>query len=170
MADYLLREDAPLTKDQWDSIDKTVVNAVKPILVGRRFLPLFGPLGAGAFVVPNGYLSDGPDVKLTKLKLLFQDFTYDWRDIQYFEENRLPFDTGKVYDAAVKLAADEDRLIFYGDAETCADGILTVEGKLEYQRKDWQANSAYDDVVAALAVFACCLKAKLSFWQLCNGG
>ncbi|MDK2902838.1 MAG: hypothetical protein PWQ93_757 [Clostridiales bacterium] len=152
MADYLLRNDAPLTKEQWDSVDKAVVEGAKAVLVGRKFIPLFGPVGAGTFVVPNEEANDGADMKLVKLNMLCRDFVYGWREIQYFEESNLPLNTGKAFSAAAMLAADEDRLVFYGDAEKGAEGILTVGGKLSYARNDWQKGSAYDDVVAVLAL------------------
>jgi len=47
MNEYLLREDAPLSKEDWGRIDNTVVEVAKRLLVGRRFIQLFGPLGQG---------------------------------------------------------------------------------------------------------------------------
>ena len=49
---YLAREDAPFSSDVWDEIDKTVVDTLKKHLVCRRFLSLFGPLGAGVSFIP----------------------------------------------------------------------------------------------------------------------
>ena len=36
----------------WDEIDKTIVDTLKKHLVCRRFLSLFGPLGAGVSFIP----------------------------------------------------------------------------------------------------------------------
>ena len=46
--DYLSREAAPFGDALWEQIDTTIVETLKKYLVGRRFLPLYGPLGPGA--------------------------------------------------------------------------------------------------------------------------
>ena len=46
--DYLSRESAPFDEALWDKIDGAVVESARRNLVGRRFLTVFGPLGAGA--------------------------------------------------------------------------------------------------------------------------
>ena len=48
MMDYLSRESAPFTEELWQEIDDAVVESARRNLVGRRFLTVFGPLGAGA--------------------------------------------------------------------------------------------------------------------------
>ena len=45
--DYLSREAAPFSEELWASIDQAVVEAAKEVLVGRRFMPFFGPVGPG---------------------------------------------------------------------------------------------------------------------------
>ena len=47
MSDYLMRGDAPLSDSEWERLDKTVVSAAREFLVGRKFLDLAGPFGAG---------------------------------------------------------------------------------------------------------------------------
>ena len=37
MSDYLMRDDAPLTGEEWKRLDKLVVSAARRMLVGRRF-------------------------------------------------------------------------------------------------------------------------------------
>ena len=46
--DYLSRDSAPFGEKLWNEIDDAVVEAARRNLIGRRFLTVFGPLGAGA--------------------------------------------------------------------------------------------------------------------------
>jgi uncharacterized linocin/CFP29 family protein len=39
--------DAPLTDTEFTQLDKTVIDAARRQLVGRRFIELYGPLGRG---------------------------------------------------------------------------------------------------------------------------
>ncbi|WP_162523543.1 family 1 encapsulin nanocompartment shell protein [Calorimonas adulescens] len=159
MADYLSRGASPFSTEEWASIDAAVVNAAKTVLVGRKFIPLFGPVGAGTFVVPKDKLVEGEGniigssgKTFIPLNTLYRDFVYPWRDIQFFEENNLPLDTNRASYAATLLAAEEDKLIFYGDDSRGIEGILNANGKLEYAISNWQDGSAYDDIVNALAL------------------
>jgi len=45
--DYLGRNDAPISAELWQQIDETVINNAKQHMVCRRFLNIYGPLGAG---------------------------------------------------------------------------------------------------------------------------
>ena len=45
--DYLARESAPFSSEIWERIDNAVIENLKRHLVCRRFLSLYGPLGAG---------------------------------------------------------------------------------------------------------------------------
>src|SRR5215831_78914 len=51
--DFLLRDQAPLGTDEWAAIDQTVVRTAQSMLVGRRFISLTGPFGAGILALPN---------------------------------------------------------------------------------------------------------------------
>jgi uncharacterized linocin/CFP29 family protein len=44
--DYLSRDGSPISAELWAEIDKTVVSTAKKVLTGRRFLSVYGPLGA----------------------------------------------------------------------------------------------------------------------------
>jgi len=46
MADYLMRDDAPLSDAEWEKLDERVASVASKRLVGRRVLPVHGPLGA----------------------------------------------------------------------------------------------------------------------------
>lgn len=46
--EFLMRDDVSLSAEQWQAIDSAAVNAARNVLVGRKFLQIYGPLGAGA--------------------------------------------------------------------------------------------------------------------------
>ena len=46
MEDFLMRGDAPLSAEEWATLDRVVVETAKKLLVGRRLIEIFGPLGA----------------------------------------------------------------------------------------------------------------------------
>ena len=50
--DILARDQAPLTESEWEALDETVVSTARKYLVGRRFIPIFGPVGTGMPAVP----------------------------------------------------------------------------------------------------------------------
>ena len=106
MSDYLMRDDAPLTKQEWERLDETVISAARRVLVGRRFISLAGPLGVGTQIVPldtiesaaaclheDGSCScecgdeDCDVVQVTSRRyvpvaLIHKDFSLPWRDIE----------------------------------------------------------------------------------------
>ena len=45
--DFLSREGSPIPAELWEKIDDAVVSAARKILIGRRFISIYGPLGAG---------------------------------------------------------------------------------------------------------------------------
>lgn len=45
--EYLLREDAPFGEELWEKIDEVVIRKAKEQLIGRKFIPIYGPLGPG---------------------------------------------------------------------------------------------------------------------------
>ena len=42
--DYLSRDSAPFSEEFWGRIDDTIVDSASRILIGRRFLTLYGPV------------------------------------------------------------------------------------------------------------------------------
>ena len=45
--DFLMRDGAILNPEQWTELDAVVVKTAKTVLTGRKFLDIYGPLGAG---------------------------------------------------------------------------------------------------------------------------
>lgn len=89
--DYLARESADLSDGLWNRIDETVIGTARNQLTCRRFLKVFGPLGAGVTTVAvdgvnkEEVLEDGIGriVGRTQLELplFYEDFTLLSRDM-----------------------------------------------------------------------------------------
>jgi len=89
--DFLARGTVDFSEDFWKELDAAVVDSVKKHLIGRRFLSLYGPLGAGATSVHIDDVSavqeeeDGvvktAGRRYIELPQLHEDFTLYWRDI-----------------------------------------------------------------------------------------
>lgn len=172
MSDYLMRDGAPLTEAEWESIDSTVVAVAKQHLVGRRVLHIFGPLGAGIQSVPNERLaapspgaisfegSEDAAIEVagreqTPLLVVHKDFCLNWRTLETSRQMGLPLDTGAAAAAAAVTARAEDRLIFLGDHEAGVEGLLTAKGRRTLALSDWsECGSAFDNLVNAVAVLS----------------
>lgn len=166
--DFLARETVAFPEGFWDSLDKTVVNSVKQNLTGRKFLPLYGPLGAGASNVQVDEVSvDGSSEEeessglvkragrtFVELPQIFEDFTFNWRDIESSEKSGFPLDFTKATLAAQRLAIKEDSLIFFGSEFLGSEGLLTASGTTTLKRGDWaEGENAFLDVAKGLAEF-----------------
>ena len=167
MYDFLDRSNAPLREEEWRQIDTLVVEVARRQLVGRRFIPVFGPLGAGtqdvdydvftgtdaAVVSTLGESTDPVRAKRRvheHMPLIYKDFMLYWRDL---ESNRLmatPVAVGAGAAAATFGAQKEDDLIFNGNDDLGYPGLTTVEGRQVLQASDWDvAGNAFNDIVSA---------------------
>jgi uncharacterized linocin/CFP29 family protein len=154
--DYLMRGSAPLTPEQWATLDSAVVQTAQAQLVGRRFIPLVGPFGAGLQALPDDRLTGGGghvDLlgqseeavhierrRYIPLPLIYKDFWLFWRDLEAAEQFHVPLDSSKAAAATVACANAEDSLIFNGDAEFGEPGLLTVDGRLHAPLRDWNTD------------------------------
>jgi uncharacterized linocin/CFP29 family protein len=111
MSDFLMRDAAPLSAEQWEALDKVVVKAARQYLVGRRFIELVGPMGAGTETVPVG---TGESRRFLELEVIQHDFTLSWRDIEANQKLGLGMDWGPAAMAAAQCALDEDRTVLNG--------------------------------------------------------
>jgi len=169
MPDILFRSDAPLTADEWTQIDQTVVSVARRLLVGRRFLDIFGPLGAGLQDVdynvygPSGeaaisLLGDedaNPIQPLRRthehLPMIFKDFVLFWRDLETSRRLGSPLDTGAAAAAASFVAQKEDDFIFNGNESYGFQGLLNAKGAHAVDAGDWMdAGSAFRTIAAAV--------------------
>jgi uncharacterized linocin/CFP29 family protein len=167
MYDFLDRTAAPLRDEDWQQIDTVVVEVARRQLVGRRVIPVFGPLGAGtqdvdydvftgtdeAVVSTLGESTDPVRAKRRvheHLPMIFKDFLLYWRDIESSRMLGTPLDLGAAAAAAAFCAQAEDNLIFNGNEELGYPGLTTVEGRQLIRSGDWsQAGTPFEDVAAA---------------------
>ncbi|HOP72246.1 family 1 encapsulin nanocompartment shell protein [Thermoclostridium caenicola] len=160
--DFLSREASPLSEALWKQIDSTVVGAATRVLIGRRFLKLFGPLGIG---VQHISVDDADHVeqvaqdglittrgrKVLEIPMIYDDFLLYARDLEAADRSGFPVDLSKAAAAAEACALKEDKLIFFGDNRVGYDGLLTVPGANKIERKDWSTGeNAFSDIAAAL--------------------
>jgi uncharacterized linocin/CFP29 family protein len=175
MDDYLMRDESPLTAGEWARLDELVVQVARKMLVGRRFLPLAGPLGAGVQTValdtyawskgcihymgtdPCGHeacASGCEPVSITErrhlpLPLLHKDFSLSWRDIATARQTGVPLDLFPAGGAAAAVAVAEDELIFFGSQAHHLPGLLTGAGQ-KLPLSNWgKPEAAFKNVAAA---------------------
>ncbi len=158
MENVLMRGDSPLTPEQWQLVDTTVAQVAQRILVGRRVLDLYGPLGFGAYTVPLYTYPGGGDnpvrakmVRPLPMTTLLQEFIITVKDLELMNSGQ-PFDIAPVAAAATQAALAEDRLILHGDAAEGTPGLLNVEGRQVLPLGDWsEEGAALADVGKAIA-------------------
>ena len=163
---YLSRESSPLTDNLWEQIDSTVVRTAKSILTGRKFLPIFGPLGVGTESIAIDDTDSVDEVaddgiittkgrKFVEIPVLFEDFTLLARDIERSKLHGYPIDLSKAAAAAEACARREDYFLFFGNKKLGYDGILTAPGINKVKHSDWASDeNAFQDIAAALELLS----------------
>lgn len=160
--DYLARNDAPISEELWNKIDETVIANAKQHMVCRRFLNVYGPLGAGTgYVAVDSAAKDEESAnnmarvtgrKLVELPQLYQDFGILWRDIANADNTGLPLGLDAAAAAAQRSAKQEDDLILFGNEELGVEGLMNAEGSFKIKRGDWSTGEdAFKDVAHAIA-------------------
>lgn len=166
MTDYLQRNQAPLTGDQWAELDRIVVQTAQSALVGRRFLTLVGPFGPGVEVIPNDTIQGANEGQLDllgnvedeaigisqrgflPLPLIYKDFWIHWRDLEATNQVGLPLDAGRAAAAASAAAQAEDRLIFDGNEGLGLPGLRNAPGRQTLPMGSWdERGGAFSDAV-----------------------
>lgn len=159
----------PLFDWQLDELRKEVVEEATRTLVGRRFLNIWGPLKPGlqylktgrfardkfgelqlvSDVDPNSVQPVTEDV--VPVPMIFKDFIYAYRDVEYAREHGIPIDPTVAIRAAHFIADSEDDLVFNGNKELGMEGLLTVKGRHVLPMRDWSTfGNAYSDVTNAI--------------------
>ncbi len=168
LKENLLREDAPLTPGEWNSIDEIVNRAAASRLVGRRFIQVFGPLGAGMQCMHQDTFAgaDSGAVSMlgeedihpvhTELRefkplpLVFKDFWIYWRDVESARSFGTPLDVSAAAGAAAFVAQAEDDLIFNGNDKLGFEGLMTAKWRNTVPMLDWdQSGQAFQNVIDA---------------------
>lgn len=156
--DFLARDDAPFDESLWQRIDSEVVEAAKQIMVGRRFLPVYGPMGPGASVVKidtvghEEVVDDGFAVmegrQVVQLPQLYEDFWLYWRDIENAKATGRPLEISSARMASEALARREDEMIFYGVDKLGIKGLLNAPGVVKQKLGDWKTGETPFTTVA----------------------
>ncbi|MBI5542974.1 MAG: bacteriocin family protein [Deltaproteobacteria bacterium] len=151
----ILEADHPLSAEEWERLNSTVVRVAQRSLVARRFVDLYGPLGAGVQTVPyDEYTGVSPGAldlvgeqetqpvftdirRFRTVPLLYKDFLLHWRDIEAARTHKLPLDVSAAAGAASFCAQKEDELVFYGDTKLGFEGIFNTPGRLISPLSDW---------------------------------
>jgi len=131
----LHRELAPITPKGWEEIETEAKRTLTISLGGRKIVDFKGPLGleAGALnlgrleSVPNS-LGDGVIVRKRLVQPLLElrvPFTMKRSELDAIERGAVDPDVGAVTEAARRIAAAEDNVIFYGHAATGVMGMYT---------------------------------------------
>ncbi len=171
--DLFGREESPLTQEEWDTLEKSAIDAAKEVLVGRKFIKVVGPIGAGHQTVsydviygaepgscevkPGHEYEECDPVRVGSRKhvllpTLFKDFVISWRDLEYFRQFNIPIDTTQAVTAAISTAMAEDMLIFHGNKSMGIEGLLNVEGANKLSMSDWEVTgNAFNDVMAGIS-------------------
>lgn len=160
--DYLARGGAPFSGNLWGQIDEAVNETARKVLIGRRFLSVFGPLGAGAQSIQNDKstkdeVSENGQVKTVgrsyqEISQLYTDFTLLWRDLENNEKSGWPLELSSALAAAQSLARKEDELIFFGNSFLGVEGLLNAEGAASITRSDWNTGeNAFTDIAGGLS-------------------
>ncbi|MGB0678691.1 MAG: family 1 encapsulin nanocompartment shell protein [Polyangiales bacterium] len=157
-----------LNESQWQHLEREIVREAQRTLVGRRFLGVWGPLGAG--IESLGVEVYGPDkdaeIELSgrhdpepisaerehfvRVPILYKDFILHWRDVELSKRLQAPLDVSRAVRAAHFVADREDQLIFNGEARFGLEGLLNANGRGQVGRSDWSSyGAAYRDVVRA---------------------
>jgi len=149
MEDLFMRNASPLSAEVWAQIDSMVVNTLKGMLVGRRFLDLVGPLGWGVENAPVTQFSPSEPFQATDavyiaLKEISADAIIKAKQLAMAADTPFALDLGAVAIAAVKLAREEDTLIL--------SGLLDAGKKNTAAMSDWGVfGSAFKDIATACA-------------------
>ena len=149
MSDYLMRDDAPLTEEQWKAVDGMVATVVTKNLVGRKLLDVVGPLGWGVEVVPvtafgkrgASYAASEKDTYIP-LETIEAGFLLRMKNLAKANQTPFSLDLGAVATAATELAGKEDELVL--------GGLIKAAGAGEMG--DWsQVNGPFTAVAKAQA-------------------
>jgi uncharacterized linocin/CFP29 family protein len=164
--DYLSREGSPISQELWDKIDESVTSIARKILKGRKFLNLYGPLGAGVQSINIDTteveeIEENPRIitgrRYEQLPLIYEDFSLLWRDLETSEQTGMPIDLSAAERAAVAISKKEDELIFFGNEKLKYEGILTAKGITKLQKGDWnEGENPVKDITAGLTKFLEC--------------
>lgn len=156
MKSYQALSSMVLDDSQVGAIKKAIVSEARRTLVGRKFINVFGPLGAGVESISFDRYEDDDLAEIhlegkadpkpigahfseqyLRVPLIFKDFILHWRDVKWGQDMKAPIDAGNAALAAHFVAHREDDLIFNGCKELGVQGLLTSPGIHQIKGGDW---------------------------------
>ena len=164
--DFLMRDGAILNPEQWTELDAVVVKTAKTVLTGRKFLDIYGPLGAGTEAiatdatptVSEDFYGEGENAaglgtrKVQQIPLLYSDFTLSWRELESASQAGRPISFSRAAASAALTATAEDKLIYLGNPKAGYDGLTTAKGVEHVKISDWtKGDTAFTEVANGLA-------------------
>jgi uncharacterized linocin/CFP29 family protein len=157
MTDLYMRDAAPLTTEEWERIDKVVIDIARRTLVGRRFISLYGPVGAGQIAVPAyRFKGAGPlarnepivvsDREYTPFPEIYKDFVLNWREIAIGRQLPGGLDLAPAAIASNLCSLAEDEAIF--------QHLLKFRGRTVVKAGDWDVDgNGFADVSTGIERF-----------------
>ena len=163
-----MRDGAILSPEQWTELDAVVVKTAKTVLTGRKFLDIYGPLGAGTEAiatdalptptVSEDFYGEGENAaglgtrKVQQIPLLYSDFTLSWRELESASQAGRPISFSRAAASAALTATAEDKLIYLGNPKAGYDGLTTAKGVEHVKISDWtKGDTAFTEVANGLA-------------------
>ena len=160
----------PLAEAQLKRVQDEVVREARRTLVGRRFINVFGPIGAGvesisfdtykrddvAEIHLEGERDPNPigahsEEEYRRIPLIYKDFVLHWRDVKWSQDMGAPLDAGNAILASHFVARREDDLIFNGHRKLGISGLLNVAGSQKIKGKNWKKfGAAFEDIYAGM--------------------
>lgn len=148
---YLMQEDAPLSAELWELLNKTMVEVAKSQLAGRKILSTKGPFGFGLRQISLGEIEIEPGIfsaKVLPLTYIHKTFSISKRDLAAYEKEMVALDLSSLIEATKECARMEDRLIFEG---INSKGLLNSDGVLSVELRSWKnVGEAVNNVIEAV--------------------
>ncbi|MBI4511483.1 MAG: bacteriocin family protein [Deltaproteobacteria bacterium] len=153
---YQKNVDYPLTEAQTQRLTSEMLREMRRNLTARRFIDVFGPLGAGLETVSyETYGEDamaevdlvgGRDARVIaaesevyrRIPLIYKDFVFHWRDVELSRKMDAPLDVSRAVRAAHFVAHREEELIYKGNKDLGIEGLLNSKQRLQTKRLDWK--------------------------------
>ncbi len=168
MESFQKNTELPLNDKQLERLRAEIVKEATRTLVGRYFIEVYGPLGAGLESISFETferddlaridLEGGIDAKIAtpkqesyiRIPIIYKDFELHWRDVELSKKLGAPLDVTRAIRAAHFVADREDDLIFNGSEELGIEGLTNAKGRNSVPLGDWDRfGVAFDTVHAA---------------------
>ncbi len=165
MKNYQRNVDYPLADAQHQRLESEILKEMRRNLTARRFIDVFGPLGAGLETVSyETYgedalaevdLEGGRDARVIqaesevyrRIPLIYKDFVFHWRDVELSRALNAPLDVSRAVRAAHFLSHREEDLIYNGNPGLEIEGLLTAGKRMRVKKTSWKEfGKAYANV------------------------